>query len=451
MKIVIIGLGIVGKTILKKLVEENHTITIIDENKKKIEDLIERFDVLGIVGNGASMDIQKDAGVKDADVVISLTTSDELNIFACMVAKKLGAKNTIARVRNHDYVKQVEEMKDFLGISMLVNPEKDTANEIFNLISLPSIVQVDNFAKGKVLLVEVIATKGCLLIGESLISLSKKFDTKVLICAVQRGEEVYIPTGDFVIEEGDKIHFTSDVHLLSEFLSEVNLIQSPLKNVMIVGGGKTSVYLAEQLSKRRYKVKLIEKDKEKAEELAGLLPKVTVVNGNGTRQEVLIEEGIEFMDAFVPLTSVDEENMVVSLFANKMKVKKTITQIKDDGLISMLDELGMYNNVSTKNVVADRVASYIRALENEKGSNVLTLSHLVNDRVEALEFIARTIEDVYDKPLSELKIKKNCLIACIIRGNQVIIPDGKSYIQQGDNVIVVTTHRNFDDLTDVFE
>lgn len=450
MKIVIIGLGIIGKTILKTLIDENHTITIIDENKKKIEELIEKFDVLGMVGNGARMDIQKDAGVKDADVVIALTESDELNIFACMVAKKLGAKNTIARVRNHDYSNQIEKMRDFLGISMLVNPEKDTANEIYNLINLPSIVQADYFAKGRVLLVEILAEKGCLLVGESLISLSKKFSTRVLVCAVQRGEEVFIPTGDFIIEENDKIYFTSDVHMLRDFLEEINLVKTPLKNIMIVGGGKTSIYLAEKLSKRRYKVKLIENNKERAEELAGILPHVTIVYGNGTRHDVLIEEGIESMDAFVALTSVDEENMVVSMFANKMNVRKTITQVKDDDLSDMLEELGMHNNVSTKYVVADRIASYIRALENEKGSNVLTLSHLVDGKVEALEFVAKGEEEIYNKPLKELKIKSNCLIASIIRNNEVIIPDGNSCLMQGDNVVVVTTHRNFDDLTDVF-
>lgn len=450
MKIVIIGLGTIGRTILKTLASEAHTITIIDENKEKIEDLIEKYDVFGVVGNGACMDIQKEAKVKEADLVITLTDSDELNIFACMVARKIGAKNTIARVRNPDYSKQIAEMKDDLGISMLVNPEKDTANEIFNLINLPSIVQVEHFAKGRVLLVEIVAEKGCSLIGETLISLGKKLSTKVLICAVQRGEEVFIPSGNFVIEEDDKIHFTSDVHTLGDFLSEVHLFKSPLKNVMIVGGSKISLYLAEQLSKKKYKVKLIEHDKETAEELAEVLPRVTVVYGNGTKHDVLIEEGLEAMDAFVSLTNIDEENMVVSMFASKMKVKKTITQIKSDDLSGMLEELGMHNNVSPKHVVANRIASYIRALANKRGSNVLTLSRLVNDRVEALEFAAKTQEKIYDKPLKELRLKENCLIACIIRQNQVMIPDGNSCIQQGDNVIVVTTHKNFDDLTDIF-
>ena len=450
MKIVIIGLGTIGRTILKTLAKENHTITIIDENKEKIENLIEKYDVFGVVGNGACMDIQKEANVQDADLVISLTESDELNIFACMVARKVGVKNTIARVRNPDYSTQIAEMKDDLGISMLVNPEKDTANEIFSLINLPSLVQVEQFAKGRVLLVEIVAEKGCSLIGENLISLGKKLTAKVLICAVERENEVFIPTGNFTIEEGDRIHFTSDVHTLGNFLSEINIVTTPLKNIMIVGGSKTALYLAEQLSKKRYNVKLLESNKEKAEELAEILPRVTVIHGNGTRHDILMEEGLEAMDAFVSLTNVDEENMVVSMFASKMKVKKTITQIKSDDLIAMLAELGIRNNVSPKHVVADRITSYIRALANKRGSNVLTLYHLVSDRVEALEFAAKTQEKFYDKPLRELRIKENCLIACIIRKNQVMIPDGNSHIELGDNVIVVTTHKNFDDLTDIF-
>ena len=450
MRIVIIGLGTIGKTILKSLSGEDHTITIIDEDKEKVESLIEKYDVSGVVGNGACMDIQKEAGVDDADLVIVLTRSDELNILACMVAKKVGAKNTIARVRNPDYRKQIAQMKEDLGIAMIVNPERETANEIFNIINLPSVAQIEHFANGRVLLVEVIAERGCALVGETLISLGKKLTSKVLICAVQRGDKVLIPSGNFQIEEGDKIHFTSDAKALGDFLAEVNLVKSPLRNIMIVGGGRMGYYLADALSRKKYKVKLIVNNSANAAELAELLPRVTVVYGNGTQHDLLLEEGIEAMDAFVALTDIDEENMIVSMFANKKKVRKTITQIKSEDLYSMLDELGINNNVSPKNIVAGRILSYIRALANSRGSNVLTLYQLVNSQVEALEFSAKKQERIYDKPLKELNIKEDCLIACIIRNNQVMIPDGNSRIQLGDNVIVVTTHKNFDDLTDVF-
>lgn len=451
MKIVIIGLGTIGKTILKNLAHEDHNITIIDENKDKIENLIEKYDVSGVVGNGACLDIQKEAGVNDADLAIVLTNSDELNIFACLVAKKIGVKNTIARVRNPDYRNQIMSMKDELGISMIVNPEKDTATEIFNLINIPSIAQVERFAKGRVWMVEIIAEKGCDLVGETLISLGKKLKTKVLICAVQRGKDVTIPSGNFLIEEGDRIHLTADAKSLRDFLAEVNLITSPLKNIMIVGGSKIGYYLANDLSKKKYKIKLIENNREVAEDFAETLPNITVIHGNGTQHDLLIEEGIEAMDAFVALTDIDEENMVVSMFAKKMKVKKTITQIKSDELFGMLDELGINNNVSPKNIVANRIISYIRAIANTRGSNVLTLYRLVNNQVEALEFYAKKQESIYNKPLKELKVKDNCLIACIIRDNEVIIPNGNDCIKLGDNVIVVTTHKNFDDLMDIIE
>ena len=451
MKIVIIGLGTIGKTILKSLSGEGHTITIIDEDKDKIERLIEKYDVYGVVGNGACLDIQREAKMQDADLAIVLTNSDELNVFACLVAKKNGVKNTIARVRNPDYRKQILEMKDDLGIAMIVNPEQETANEIFNIINLPSVNQIEHFAKGRVSLVEVIAEKGCSLIGETLISLGKKLSTKVLICAVQRGDEVIIPVGNFKIEEGDRIHFTANAKSLGDFLSEANLVKSPFKNVMIVGGGRIGYYLADALSAKKYNVKLLEDNFSVAEELAELLPRVTIVHGNGTQHDVLMEEGIEAMDAFVALTDIDEENMIVSMFANKKKVKKAITQIKNDDLYGMLDELGINNNVSPKHVVAGRIISYIRALANTVGSNVLTMYQLVNNQVEALEFSAKKQESFYNKPLRELNMKKNCLIACIIRQNEVIIPNGNSEIHLGDNVVVVTTHKNFDDLNDVIE
>ncbi len=450
MKIVIVGLGTIGKTILHTL-SKDHTITIIDEDKDKIESLIERYDVFGVVGNGACIDILNEAGIKDADLAIFLTNSDELNVFACLVAKRGGVANTIARVRNPDYTKQIRDMKDELGISMIINPEKETAKEIFNLINLPSVAQIEHFVKGKAILVEIVAERGCKLLGETLFSIGRKLNTRVLVCAVQRGDDVFIPSGAFRFEEGDKVYFTANASSLKSFLSEINLEKSPFKNVMIIGDGKIPYYLAKDLCDNKYNIKLVANNKKTAEFLAEELPRATVLWGNGTQHDLLIEEGIEAMDAFVALTDIDEENMIVSMFANKKGVKKTITQIKSDELYDMLGELGIDNNVSPKNVVADRIISYVRAMANKRGSNIVTVYRLVQGQVEALEFAAKKKEKYFNKPLKELKTKENCLIACISREGEVIIPDGNTTIQLGDSVIVVTTHKNFDDLNDVFE
>ena len=451
MKIVIIGLGKIGRTVLENLAKDNHTITIIDENKDRVEELIEKYDIFGVVGNGACMDIQNEANVKTADLVICLTGSDELNILACLVAKKIGAPNTVARVRNPEYRKQIGEMKDQLGISMILNPEQETADEIFRLINLPSVAQIESFARGRVSLVAIVVEKGCYLIGESLITIGKKFRTKVLICAVQRGDKVFIPSGNFTIKENDKIHFTAAANSLGDFLTEINLVKSPLKNVMIVGGGNIGYYLADELSKKKYEIKLVENSRARAEELAEALPKVTVIFGDGTKHDLLLEEGIESMDAFVALTGIDEENIIVSMYANKRDVRKIITKIDRDELSSIFEDMGIYSSVSPKNIVATKVLRYIRALANKRGSNIITLYRLVNNQVEAVEFAAKNQEDIYNKPLKDLKIKENCLIACIIRNNEVIIPNGNSCIKCNDNVIAVTTHKNFDDLTDIFE
>lgn len=451
MNIVIIGLGTIGRNILKSLSAEEHTITVIDECKNKVEELVEKYDILGVIGNGACLDIQNEANVSSADLVIALTRNDELNIFACLVAKHLGVNNTVARVRNPDYHKQIASMREDMGISMVVNPEREAAREMFNLISLPSAARVEYFANGKAMLVEAIVQGDCPMIGESLFALGRKLSANVLICAVQRGEQVYIPSGDFVIQEGDKLHFTSDVKNIDEFLREMGFVKSPLKKVMIVGGGRTGYYLADALAKKKYVVKLLEYDRKRAESLAQSLQKVTVCCGNGTDHELLLEEGIEAVDAFVALTDIDEENVIVSLFANKKRVRKTIVEIKNDALIGMYDELGMKNIVSPKHIVAERIVGYVRALENSRGSSILTLYQLVGHRVEALEFAAKQESHIYHKPLKELRIKKNCLLACIIRNNEVIIPNGDTQIELGDNVVVVTAQKSFDDLTDAFE
>ena len=451
MNIVLIGCGTIGRTILDELSKEGHTITIIDEDKEKIAKLIEKYDVSGVAGNGASLDILQAAGVKNADLVIATTTSDEVNILACLVAEKIGAKHTISRVRSPDYYKQGTILRDELGVDMIVNPEHETAIEIANMINLPSVSKIERFANGKVTVVEIYVDKGSPLIGESLISIRKKLKTTVLICAVQRGQEVIIPSGKFVIKEGDTINVAADSASLNSFISELNLIKSPLKNILVVGGNKTSYYLGKEISTKRHNVKIIVKEKDIAEEMAELLPKASVIHDDGTDHDVLLEEGIESMDAFISLTDLDEENIIVSMYAKKLNVRKAIAKVKREDLTDIVRDLGVINTVSPKHVVASKVISYVRALSNRRGSNVITLYRLVHDNVEAIEFIAKKEEDIYNIPLRDLNMVDNTLVACIIRNNKVIIPDGNECIKLNDGVVVVTTHKEFEDLTDAFK
>ena len=451
MKIIVIGCGKIGKTIIEHVSKEGHSLVIVDNNREKVEELIERYDVMGVVGNGASLDIQEEAGVKSADLVIAVTPEDEINILASMVAKKLGASSTIARVRNPEYLRQTKLMQEELGLSMVVNPEQETADEIINIVNLPSLLKLEPYAKGKVNLVEILVEENNPLIGETLITMSKKIKTKVLICAIQRASHVIIPNGNFKIEQGDRLSITANASSLVTFLKELNLIKSPLKNIMIIGGGKISYYLAKELSNKKYHIKLIEMNKNRAEEMAEALPKVDVICGDGTDHDLLIEEGIEATDACIALTNVDEENIIVSMYATRLKIKKVIAKIKRNSFLTMVNDLGIASIVSPKDIVASKIISYIRALSNKRGSNVLTLYKLVNNQVEALEFDAKKKEKFYNKPLKDLNIKENCLIACIIRDGNVLIPSGNDCIQLNDRVLVVTTHQQFDDLMDAFE
>lgn len=450
MNIIVIGCGTIGKSIIHHVSSEGHNITIIDNDRNRVESLIEKYDCLGIVGNGASLEIQEEAKVQDADMVISVTDSDELNILACMVAKKLGTSSTIARVRNPEYRKQSIIMKEELGLSMIINPEQETAEEIFKIIEFPSISKMEQFAKGRVNLIELPVNKATGLVGQTLYSMSKIIKTKVLVCAVVRGEKVIIPKGNFKFEDGDRIHVTADANSLSTFLKELSIIKTPIKNVLIIGGGKISYYLAQRLNKH-FNIKIIENNVKRAEELAEQLENCTIINGDGTSHDLLLEEGIKHSDAVIALTNVDEENIIVSLYAQKLGITKVIAKVKRDSLINMMSDLGLNNVITPKEIVANKIISYLRAVSNKRGSNVITLYKLVNNHVEALEFLAKKREKYIDVPLRDLKIKDNCLIGCIIRNNKVIIPNGNDYISLNDSVLIVTTHKNFDDLADIFE
>ena len=451
MKIVVIGDGKVGHAITEHTCKEGHEVVVIDNNPKVIEELVNLYDVGGICGNGACIDIQESAGVSKADLVVAATSRDEVNMLACLIAKKLGAKATIARVRSYEYNSHIEDLKSALGIQMTINPELEAANEIMNIINFPEANRVDTFANGNVDLVELFIPENSPLIGLSLASISTKYQVKILVCAVQRGDEVFIPTGNFTFQAKDKIHITASRLDVKDFLRKLGLIETKIKDVLVIGGGKISAYLAEALIKGKYNVKIIEKDYNRCLELSDLLPNASIIYGDGSDQLLLEEEGIDSCDAIVCLTNLDEENIIISLYAQKMQVTKIITKVNKSSFAGLVETIGVASVISPKDITASRIISYVRATSNIHGSNIIKLYKLVNNRVEAIEFVAKANSKLLNKCLKDLKLKKNVLIASIIRNGELMIPSGMSQIQANDSVIVVTTTQMLDDLDDILE
>lgn len=451
MKVIVIGDGKVGRTIVEHVCQEGHEVVVVDTNYESIEQAIDKYDVMGIVGNGASYDILKSAGADKANIVIAATSSDETNILSCLIAKKLGAKSTIARVRSYDYINQINIIKKDLGITMTFNPEYEASMEIMKIINFPEAIRVDSFAKGNVDLVELYLPEDSPLIGKSLIEIYQKYQVKVLVCAVQRNDEVVIPTGGFIFNSKDKIHITAKRSDLKRFLKKLGLIEDKIESVMLIGGGKLSLYLGKELLKNKYEVKIIERDYKRCVELSELLPQATIIHGDGTDQQVLEEEGIKTTDAVVCLTSTDEENIILSMYAYKQKIHKIITKINRSSFVGLMETISMASVISPKEIVASKIISYLRARNNVRGSNVVTLHKLVNNKVEALEFVAKDDKKLVNICLKDLKLKKNILIAGVIREGKAIIPNGNDMILENDNVIVVTTNQFLDDLKDILE
>ena len=451
MKIVVIGDGKVGRAIVQHTCKEGHEVVVIDKNPKVIEELVNTYDAGGICGNGACIDIQESAGVAKADLVVAATSRDEVNMLACLIAKKLGAKATIARVRSYEYNQNIELMKDALGIQMTINPELEAANEIMNIINFPEANRVDTFANGNVDLVELFIPENSPLIGLTLANISTKYQVRILVCAVQRGEEVFIPTGNFTFQAKDKIHITASRLVVKDFLKKLGLIETKMKDILVIGGGKISTYLAEQLIKGKYNVKIIEKDYERCLELSELLPGASIIHGDGSDQLLLEEEGLDSCDAIVCLTNLDEENIIISLYAQKKEVSKIITKVNKESFAGIVETIGVASVISPKEITSSRVISYVRSTSNIHGSNIVKLYKLVNNRVEAIEFIAKKSSKLLNVCLKDLKLKKNVLIASIIRNSEVIIPSGMTQIEENDSVIVVTTGQILDDLNDILE
>lgn len=454
MKIVIIGDGKVGHRLTRQLSEEDYDVVLIDQNEGKLQEAVNRLDILCITGDGADAEVQKEAGVPEADLVIACASTDELNMFSCLLARKLGARHTIARVRNPVYFRQIGLLKEDLRLSMAVNPELTVAEEISRILIYPDTAKVETFMKGKADLLEFIVRERSHLDGLSLAEIYQKFKVRVLVCAVRRGNEVFIPDGDFVVHYGDRLHIVAAHRYMKDFFQFIEK-KRPLrkgKRVLICGGGRVGYYLARRLLELGMLVKIIEKDPVKCEDLCQALPRVTVIHGNASDQELLTEEGIDEADALVALTGVDEENIILTLYAKSRGVDKVVAKVNEDSRAQLGEELGIDGIVAAKEATADAIMSYVRARQNSyQSSNVESMYELVDDKVEALEFYIREDTDYTYVPLKDLPVKKNNLIACIGRKRDIIIPGGEDMIKPGDSVIVVTTRKKVQNIEDILE
>ncbi len=451
MKIVIVGDGKVGSALAVQLSKEGHDVVVIDSNKSVLLEIQQSLDVSIVHGNGATERVQRMANVNNSDLMIAATSADETNLLCCIVARKLGCKRTVARVRNPDYYNQLSHLKEDLGLNMMINPESSTANEIFRLLQFPSFLKRDSFAKGRVEIVEVELRENSPLIGAKLYELSQKVKVKVLVCAVERGAQVYIPDGNFQLQTGDKLSFTASSGDLAKLIRNLGLTQKKIRNVMIIGGSRIAFYLAQKLINSGVGVKLIELDHQKCVELAGLLPKATIINADGSDKNVLNSEGLAQTDAVVTLTDIDEENLIISMYANFLGTYKVITKINRTEYNEVLRGKGIDCVVSLKDLCCSDIVRYVRALGNRKGESALTLHRLVGDKVEALEFRATSQLPQLGKRLSQIRLKPNTLIACLNRRGRTIIPQGSDTIEKDDLVVVVAdSDRLINNLADIF-
>lgn len=452
MNIIIVGLGRIGLSLAENLTEEGHDVSVIDRDSDAVRKATEALDVYGVVGNGVIHNVQLRAGVEEADLFIAVTPYDEINLLCCLIAKKNSDCATIARVRDPDYLSERGFIKDKLGLSSIINPEYEAAAEINRLFCIPSAIEVDTFARGKVELLKLALPAGSPIAGCSIVSALGKLSGKMLICAVERDGEVTIPSGSFVLKEGDEISFVTSHSDSESFFKKAGLDVSRIKRVLIVGGGRISYYLVKMLLEYGFKVKVIEKDKGRCDKLSEEFPtSVKIINSDSSDQHLLFEEGLEKADGFAALTENDEENIMLSLFAGKYSNAKLVTKVSRNNFDDILDDLGVGSVISAKTVTSNMIMSHARALNNSQGSNVQTMYNIVGGKVEALEFYARTESEVTGIPLSDLDTKDGLLICCISRNGKTIIPNGMTTIEKGDTVIVVTTQTGLNDLTDIIK
>ncbi|HHT43917.1 MAG TPA: Trk system potassium transporter TrkA [Fastidiosipila sp.] len=448
MRIVIIGAGKVGEELCRSLAIAGHDITLIEKDADRLEQLVNMTDIKGIVGNGSIYETQLEAGVDTCDIFIAVSPFDEINIIAAITAKQVGATHTIARVRDPDYSRQANFVKESLGITMMINPEMEAALDISRIIQFPSALGIERFGGGLVNIIEVVINNDSPLAGQHVKDFREKH-MDVLICVISRNGDVIIPSGQTVIQAGDHIHVTGTSKELTKFYKAAGFYRQPLKSVFIVGAHRIAYYLIQRILPLKMRVKTIELDPEVAEAMAADFPEVEVVAGDGTDQQVLKEERMSHYDAVIALTGVDEENLLLSLYAKSEGVKKTVTKVNRTNLVKLLEAQPLDSIITPRRLIADIIIRFVRAMQNSEGSNVDALYRIADNKVEALQFTVRSDCKIAGIPLINLTLKNHVLIAAIMRNGHLIFPRGTDKIQTGDRVIVVTTHINFNDLDDV--
>lgn len=452
MNIVIIGAGKVGQLLCSDLSKEGNDIVLIEENSKLIENLTLNNDINGLVGNGANYDVLKDAEVYNTDIFIAVTSKDEINIISAIMAKKIGAKKTIARVRNPEYSKNADFMRESLGIDIIINPELEAAFEISRSLKFPSALSLETFANGQVNMIELlIDSEKHILNNVQLNNLKKIINKNILITIVERNNEIIIPTGDFILKNGDKIHVTGEKKELFEFYKKCGCCNQTLKSALIIGGGKIAYYLIKKLLEQKIEVKVIEKDEKKAEFLSNEFPEATIICGDGTMIDLLEEENYSYYDVCVSLIGIDEENIIVGLIAQKAGIKKVFAKVNRTSLLNVSEDIGLKCPITPKKIIADHILKYVRGYENAQYSNIETLHRLLDNKVEAIEFNIINSTKAVGISLAKLKTKPNLIIAYIIRNNKLIFPNGDDVLKIGDNVIVVTTQNYLEDIDDIVE
>lgn len=453
MNIIIVGCGKVGEALAEQLNEEGNNITVIDLDAERVNTVATKYDVMGYVGNGATHLTLKEADIDHADLLIAVTGSDELNLLCCLIAKKAGNCQTIARVRSPQYSSEAPYLKDELGLAMVINPEFAAASEIARVLRFPSAMKIDTFAKGRVEMMKFRLPEGSPVVGCAVKELAGRFHCDVLICTVERESGALIANGDLVFEEKDVISFIATPKNANDFFRKINYKMNSVKDVMIVGGGEIAYYLCKLLKRsgNNISVKVIEKNPRRCNELCEELEDVTIINGDAAEQALLMEEGLEKAGAFVALTNLDEENIFLSIFAKRISSGKLVTKINRIDFDDVIRHLDLDSIIYPKNITAETIVRYVRAMSNTIGSNMETLYNIVKGEIEAAEFNIKEGSPIIGIPLAELKFNCSVLIAAILRGKQVIVPRGHDEIQKGDSVVIVTNHTEIRDITDILK